>query len=128
LCQVNNTLYGLAVAVCTKDIMHRIQFVHRVNAGTAWVNCMLSINANVSFGGNKQLGIRCKCRQYALDKWVLFSQHHRWSLTFRQISHQLHQHEGCLYQPWPMHLRKRAIISEKQRYHPIYSWLFEPPL
>jgi acyl-CoA reductase-like NAD-dependent aldehyde dehydrogenase len=126
--QANDTLYGLAAAVFTKDITRGIQFAHRVNVGTAWVNCVLSVNANVPFGGNKQSGIGRECGQYALDKWVLFSRHHRWSLTFGQISHQLHQREGCPYQPRPTHLRKRAIISEKRRHHPIYSWLFKLPL
>ena len=66
--QANDTLYGLAAAVFTKDITRGIQFAHRVHAGTAWVNCVLSVNANVPFGGNKQSGIGRECGQYALDK------------------------------------------------------------
>jgi aldehyde dehydrogenase (NAD+) len=66
--QANDTLYGLAAAVFTKDITRGIQFAHRLHAGMAWVNCMSSVNTNVPFGGNKQSGMGRECGQYALDK------------------------------------------------------------
>ena len=85
--QANDTLYGLAAAVFTKDITRGIQFAHRVHAGMAWVNCALSVNSNVPFGGNKQSGIGRECGQYALDKWVLFSRHYRWGLKDLNLGH-----------------------------------------
>jgi len=74
--QANDTLYGLAAAVFTKDITRGIQFAHSVQAGMVWVSCALSVNSNVPFGGNKQSGIGRECGQYALDKWVSFSRHY----------------------------------------------------
>jgi len=74
--QANDTLYGLAAAVFTKDITRGIQFAHSVQAGMVWVNCALSVNSNVPVGGNKQSGIGRECGQYALDKWVSFSRHY----------------------------------------------------
>ena len=66
--QANDTLYGLAAAVFTKDITRGIQFAHKVHAGTAWVNCTNALHANVPFGGFKQSGIGRELGEYALNK------------------------------------------------------------
>ena len=69
--QANDTMYGLAAAVFTKDITRGIQFAHRLHAGTAWINCINSLHPNVPFGGYKQSGIGRECGEYALNKCVL---------------------------------------------------------
>ena len=69
--QANDTLYGLAAAVFTKDITRGISFAHRLHAGTAWINCINSLHPNVPFGGYKQSGIGRECGQYALDTCVV---------------------------------------------------------
>ena len=54
--QANDTLYGLAAAVFSKDITRALDTAHRLKAGTAWVNCCNVLHANVPFGGFKQSG------------------------------------------------------------------------
>ena len=66
--QANDTLYGLAAAVFTKDITRGIQFAHKLHAGTAWINCANAAHPNVPFGGYKQSGIGRELGEYALDK------------------------------------------------------------
>jgi delta 1-pyrroline-5-carboxylate dehydrogenase len=69
--QANDTLYGLAAAVFTKDITRGIQFAHRLQAGAMWINCFNVVHPAVPFGGYKQSGIGRECGQYALDKSVV---------------------------------------------------------
>jgi aldehyde dehydrogenase (NAD+) len=52
----NNTFYGLAAAVWTKDIQKAHQFAARVRAGTVWVNCYDVFDAAAPFGGFKMSG------------------------------------------------------------------------
>ena len=54
--QANDTLYGLAAAVFTKDITRGLRTVKRLKAGTVWVNCVNVLDINVPFGGFKQSG------------------------------------------------------------------------
>ena len=54
--QANDTLYGLAGAVFTQDINKALETAHRLKVGTAWINCVNTLNANVPFGGFKQSG------------------------------------------------------------------------
>ena len=68
--QANDTLYGLAAAVFTKDITKAIQFAHQLEAGTLWVNCVNTLNPNVPFGGYKQSGVGREQGEYALNKYV----------------------------------------------------------
>jgi len=53
----NNTSYGLASAVFTKDISKAITFSQGVLAGTVWVNCVLATANQMPFGGFKESGI-----------------------------------------------------------------------
>src|SRR6267154_2612217 len=68
--QANDTLYGLAAAVFTKDITRALQVAHKLHAGTVWVNCTNSYYTNVPFGGYKQSGIGREQGEYCLSKWV----------------------------------------------------------
>jgi delta 1-pyrroline-5-carboxylate dehydrogenase len=69
--QANDTMYGLAAAVFTKDITRGIKFAHKLHAGTVWVNCINSFHPNVPFGGYKQSGVGRELGEYALTKCVL---------------------------------------------------------
>jgi aldehyde dehydrogenase (NAD+) len=66
--QANDTVYGLAAAVFTQNLNRAITTAHRLKAGTAWVNCVNSLNSNVPFGGFKQSGIGRELGEYALSK------------------------------------------------------------
>ena len=66
--QANDTQYGLAAAVFSKNIDRALQTAHRLNAGTAWINCVNQLHAQVPFGGFKQSGIGRELGEYALEK------------------------------------------------------------
>ncbi|NND98361.1 MAG: aldehyde dehydrogenase family protein [Pirellulaceae bacterium] len=54
--RANNTFYGLAAAVWTRDISTAHDFAKRVRAGTVWVNCYDVFDAAAPFGGFKMSG------------------------------------------------------------------------
>jgi aldehyde dehydrogenase (NAD+) len=54
--RANNTFYGLAAAVWTRDVSVAHQFAKRVRAGTIWVNCYDVFDAAAPFGGFKMSG------------------------------------------------------------------------
>lgn len=52
----NNSIYGLAAAVWTRDISHGHRIARRLRAGSVWVNCYNVFDASLPFGGYKQSG------------------------------------------------------------------------
>jgi len=52
----NDTPYGLAAGVFTKDINKAMMFSQQVQAGSVWVNTFLALGPQVPFGGFKQSG------------------------------------------------------------------------
>jgi len=54
--RANNTKYGLAAGIVTKDIDKAILFSQRVLAGTVWINCYDHTVSQTPFGGYKQSG------------------------------------------------------------------------
>lgn len=54
--RANNTLYGLAAAVWTRDIQKAHALAHKLRAGTVWVNCYDVFDAAAPFGGFKFSG------------------------------------------------------------------------
>jgi len=55
--RANDTCFGLAAAVWTRDIAKAHRFASKVRAGTVWVNCYDVFDAAAPFGGFKQSGI-----------------------------------------------------------------------
>ena len=97
LLQANDTLYGLAAAVFTKDLNRAITTAHKLKSGTVWVNCYNVLNSNVPFGGFKQSGIGREQGQYALDQSVPFP-NRIWPIQpYRWI--QLHRGQSYSCQP-----------------------------
>ncbi|KAF7366933.1 Aldehyde dehydrogenase [Mycena sanguinolenta] len=68
--QANDSVYGLAAAVFTQDINRAIETAHKLQAGTAWINCVNQLHANVPFGGYKQSGIGRELGEYALHNYT----------------------------------------------------------
>ncbi|ATY58477.1 aldehyde dehydrogenase [Cordyceps militaris] len=66
----NETTYGLAAAVHTKDLNTSIRVSNALKAGTVWVNCYNMINFQVPFGGFKESGIGRELGEAALDNYL----------------------------------------------------------
>ena len=54
--EANNSEYGLAAGVWTKDISKAHRIAHKLRAGTVWINCYNVFDAALPFGGYKQSG------------------------------------------------------------------------
>ncbi|EIW75446.1 aldehyde dehydrogenase [Coniophora puteana RWD-64-598 SS2] len=68
--RANDTSYGLAAAVFTKDIDRAIRVAHALEAGTAWINCANQTEISMPFGGFKQSGIGRELGEYALENYT----------------------------------------------------------
>jgi (Z)-2-((N-methylformamido)methylene)-5-hydroxybutyrolactone dehydrogenase len=55
--QANDTPYGLAAGVWTKDLQRAHRVAHALKAGTVWVNSYRTLSFNAPFGGYKESGI-----------------------------------------------------------------------
>ncbi len=54
--QANDTIYGLAASIWTRDLSAAHKMARRIRAGTIWVNCHNVFDAALPFGGYKQSG------------------------------------------------------------------------
>jgi len=54
--RANDTIYGLAAAVWTRDLSQAHLIASRLRAGTVWINCYNVFDAALPFGGYKQSG------------------------------------------------------------------------
>jgi aldehyde dehydrogenase (NAD+) len=68
--QANDTIYGLAAAIFTQDVNRAIETAAKLKAGTVWINCVNTLNAQVPFGGFKQSGIGREMGEYALSHYT----------------------------------------------------------
>ena len=68
--RANNTTYGLAAAVWTKDIDKAHLFAKRVKAGTVWVNCYHVVDTTTPFGGFKMSGQGRENGEAALEHYT----------------------------------------------------------
>lgn len=68
--RANNTTYGLAAGIITKDINKAIRFAQEVQAGTVWVNCFNAFTNVTPFGGYKQSGFGKDMGVEALEEYL----------------------------------------------------------
>src|ERR1700689_4243849 len=52
----NDTIYGLAAGVWSRDIKKAHKMASKIKAGTVWINCYNIFDATLPFGGYKQSG------------------------------------------------------------------------
>jgi phenylacetaldehyde dehydrogenase len=70
LTQANNTTYGLAAAVWTRDIGKAHRLAKRIKAGTVWINCYNVFDAALPFGGYKESGWGREMGRAAVDLYT----------------------------------------------------------
>ena len=70
IARANQTIYGLAAAVWTRDIGKAHAIANNVRAGTVWVNCYDVFDAAAPFGGFKQSGIGRELGEYGLQQYT----------------------------------------------------------
>ncbi|XP_017786870.1 PREDICTED: aldehyde dehydrogenase, mitochondrial [Nicrophorus vespilloides] len=68
--RANDTNYGLAAAVFSKDMDKVNYLVQGIKAGTVWVNCYNVFGANVPFGGFKDSGHGREMSEYGLKQYT----------------------------------------------------------
>jgi phenylacetaldehyde dehydrogenase len=56
IARANDTVYGLAAGIWTKDISKAHALAARLHAGTVWINCYNIFDPALPFGGYKQSG------------------------------------------------------------------------
>lgn len=66
----NETFYGLAAAVWTRDIAKAHRIANGLRAGTVWVNCYDVFDAAAPFGGYKMSGHGRELGEYALELYT----------------------------------------------------------
>lgn len=66
----NDSKYGLAAGVHSKDINNVFKVANALKAGTVWVNTYNDFNASVPFGGFKQSGFGREMGKESLDDYI----------------------------------------------------------
>jgi aldehyde dehydrogenase (NAD+) len=68
--RANNSAFGLAAGVWTKDIKTALNVSNKLKAGTVWINDYNLEDPAAAFGGYKQSGIGREMGSYALDNYT----------------------------------------------------------
>lgn len=66
----NDTTYGLAAAVHTKDYERAVRMTNALKAGTTWVNMYNLVHWSIPFGGYKESGIGSECGEAVLVNYT----------------------------------------------------------
>jgi aldehyde dehydrogenase (NAD+) len=68
--RANDSNFGLAAAVFTRDVKKAHRFAEQIKAGFVWVNCYFVLDANLPFGGYKQSGFGRDNGEAALEHYT----------------------------------------------------------
>lgn len=66
----NDTVYGLAAGIWTRDISKAHRLASQLRAGTVWINCFNIFDAALPFGGYKQSGWGREMGHHALENYL----------------------------------------------------------
>ncbi|MBM7516870.1 aldehyde dehydrogenase family protein [Nocardioides nitrophenolicus] len=66
----NDTPYGLAASVWTRDVTKAHRTARQIKAGTVWINCHNAFDAAMPFGGYKQSGWGRELGASAIDAYT----------------------------------------------------------
>ena len=66
----NDTYYGLAAAVWTRDIFKAMRAVKKLRAGIVWVNAMQPTYVEAPWGGYKQSGIGRELGKWGVEEYL----------------------------------------------------------
>ncbi|KAF8822145.1 aldehyde dehydrogenase [Cardiosporidium cionae] len=68
--RANATTFGLGAGVCTRDLGKAMTMMHKLKAGTVYINCWDVFDAAAAFGGFKQSGLGRELGEYGLEPYI----------------------------------------------------------
>ncbi|XP_025193791.1 aldehyde dehydrogenase-like [Melanaphis sacchari] len=68
--RANNTKYGLAAGILTKNMDIAMKYMDNVNAGSVWINSYLVFSAQIPFGGFNQSGFGRELGEDGLNDYL----------------------------------------------------------
>lgn len=66
----NDSIYGLAAGVWTKDMARAFRASKKLRAGSVWINTYRAVSFMAPFGGFKQSGLGRENGQHAIDEYL----------------------------------------------------------